>query len=140
METMEDHCSIICKSTNARCKCKARITYDEKPMCLKHYNTIKSKDTCSICLEPLHAVMKLDCGHFFHKACITRWGQTNETCPLCRVDMSPKILVQVNKSYLEAMGYMIFSLPNNERQQVLLEVENAVASRYMPRLTQAFAN
>ena len=36
--------------------------------------------TCAICYEP--GEYQLDCGHIFHKSCITQWKK--KTCPLCR--------------------------------------------------------
>ena len=49
------------------------------------------EDNCSICQEtlkdPLKAVFKLDCGHFFHNNCLDDYctkKYPNTTCPLCR--------------------------------------------------------
>ena len=49
---------------------------------------------CSICTEevPLMCftynnpidLFTTSCGHHFHKSCISRWCQTNNTCPNCR--------------------------------------------------------
>ena len=53
-------------------------------------------EDCAICREGLNSmgyVVRLNCGHFFHAACIRRWqnaGESNgyqlpgKTCPLCR--------------------------------------------------------
>ena len=49
---------------------------------------------CSICTEEV-AIMcftynnpidlfRTSCGHQFHKSCISRWCQINNTCPICR--------------------------------------------------------
>ena len=57
-----------------------------------------SSDECSICLEPLPAepsaaVVKLACGHLFHRSCVQkmrRFGvETAQTCPLCRAPLPP---------------------------------------------------
>lgn len=48
---------------------------------------------CSICtMNHEHGTMlKLDCGHEFHKACLLQWYRTGRSngkkCPLCRQDM-----------------------------------------------------
>lgn len=42
---------------------------------------------CAICLveaEPEERNFKLSCSHQFHSACIFRWLQQNEKCPICR--------------------------------------------------------
>lgn len=32
-------------------------------------------------------IMKLPCGHFFHPNCITKWMNTQKTCPTCRKEV-----------------------------------------------------
>ncbi|NBX48588.1 hypothetical protein EBT25_01380 [bacterium] len=40
---------------------------------------------CPVCYESLTTgVYKTPCGHAFHKKCMTRWTETNNTCPMCR--------------------------------------------------------
>ena len=50
--------------------------------------TVSSRrDDCPICLTSLfHTEVRTLCGghHCFHRACIDRWIQTENTCPLCR--------------------------------------------------------
>jgi len=43
-------------------------------------------DKCAICIESQHenTHMRLDCGHCFHKTCITGWFKRSKTCPMCR--------------------------------------------------------
>jgi hypothetical protein len=53
------------------------------------------EDSCCICYHAYNfATMEHEaedpfqlaaCGHVFGAACITRWAQTNKTCPLCRM-------------------------------------------------------
>ena len=41
--------------------------------------------TCIICLEDVYMNKKtLQCGHSFHKRCIKKWIEQNNTCPTCR--------------------------------------------------------
>ena len=48
--------------------------------------------SCSICLNPVRKTRssnELPCGHLFHGNCIKKWeDRGNETCPLCRKNMS----------------------------------------------------
>ena len=48
--------------------------------------------SCSICLNSIRktrSTSELPCGHLYHKKCIQNWEQRgNETCPLCRRNMS----------------------------------------------------
>lgn len=48
--------------------------------------------TCSICLNSIRktrSTIELPCGHLYHKKCISSWeDRGNETCPLCRKNMS----------------------------------------------------
>ena len=48
--------------------------------------------SCAICLNSIRktrSTMELPCGHLYHKKCITGWEERgNDTCPLCRRNMS----------------------------------------------------
>jgi hypothetical protein len=44
--------------------------------------------TCAICLEKCNN--RTDCGHFFHKKCISDWEQISGTCPVCRENTGTK--------------------------------------------------
>ena len=46
-------------------------------------------DKCAICIESQHehSHTRLDCGHCFHKTCITGWFKRSKTCPMCRKTM-----------------------------------------------------
>ncbi|KAF9419684.1 hypothetical protein BGZ76_004223 [Entomortierella beljakovae] len=41
---------------------------------------INACDDCTICLEPMHIVLRLGCGHRFHRHCYSQW---NSKCPNC---------------------------------------------------------
>lgn len=47
---------------------------------------IQSKETCSICLEPLNGevAMSRNCKHRFHRDCLVEWLVRREDCPVCR--------------------------------------------------------
>lgn len=49
---------------------------------------------CALCLENMNYVNVCgvgECGHNFHKECITTWLNKSKTCPLCRVEVGVKI-------------------------------------------------
>tara|TARA_A100001015_G_C15006654_1_gene721016 strand:+ start:904 stop:1419 length:516 start_codon:yes stop_codon:yes gene_type:complete len=46
---------------------------------------------CSICLDVVENndfVKLINCKHIFHKSCIDEWQKINNTCPLCRKNIS----------------------------------------------------
>ena len=46
---------------------------------------LNQRPTCTICLDFLGDNPKeLSCSHKFHLACITRWHNNRQTCPVCR--------------------------------------------------------
>jgi hypothetical protein len=61
---------------------------DRTTRCPTMHAAIDRDATCSICLDPCHDLEtcgRLDCGHSFHKRCITEWfGMKKNSCPNCR--------------------------------------------------------
>ena len=58
------------------------------------------KPTCSICLEEMElkdAVKVKNCGHMFHKNCISEWIELRNTCPLCRSVIKKKFVIYETK-------------------------------------------
>lgn len=47
---------------------------------------VRGKCLCTICTEDdvQLSIQSLECGHSFHKVCLTRWKSLHPTCPLCR--------------------------------------------------------
>lgn len=46
---------------------------------------------CSICMEPIESPnesLTLECRHKYHVNCIKKWKENNESCPLCRDNLS----------------------------------------------------
>jgi len=44
-------------------------------------------EACAICLAPLapaDVVNELDCGHCYHRECLTAWVHVQPNCPSCR--------------------------------------------------------
>lgn len=61
-------------------------TLDIKSKKYENINNIDCKE-CSICYEEFNndsLVSILNCNHFFHTECIKKWGNRNNTCPICR--------------------------------------------------------
>jgi hypothetical protein len=58
--------------------------------------TMEDNQLCSICcvdIEKEANAIRLDCGHFYHKTCISNWFIRKITCPYCRrdyTDYTPK--------------------------------------------------
>lgn len=68
------------------CTCVGDILEEErnKPREIEMVN-IRSKEICSICLEPCKVGVELVCTHKFHKKCIKKWTSENQSCPNCRL-------------------------------------------------------
>lgn len=51
--------------------------------------TKEINESCTICLEEFktnNIMYGLNCNHYFHKRCITKWFKKNINCPNCRED------------------------------------------------------
>jgi hypothetical protein len=46
---------------------------------------------CPICLAPFRrdedGVVRVKCGHLFHRKCLAPWFAGHDTCPLCRAEL-----------------------------------------------------
>ena len=53
-------------------------------------HSIDIKNFCVICLDNYseNDIKKLYCNHIYCKNCINKWLQENNTCPICRIDIS----------------------------------------------------
>jgi hypothetical protein len=47
---------------------------------------------CPICLTETESLIKLACGHSFHKSCFDMWHETNKNCPYCRSPVDKVII------------------------------------------------
>jgi hypothetical protein len=65
---------------------------------------------CSICFEKINKKsISLKCNHIFHKECISKWLQENNSCPLCREKVYNKQIVYANQDeYSSDDSYDIF--------------------------------
>jgi hypothetical protein len=55
-----------------------------------------SNDNCCICLLPYAnfdpPVRIIQCGHVFHRHCLTTWLEQSSTCPMCRVKLFSRMI------------------------------------------------
>ena len=71
---------------NEQCKKAGKWNVNDKWYCSFHIS--KKKEMCSICLNHIIKAQYVNCGHYFHKKCITKWMKINNTCPVCRIQFS----------------------------------------------------
>lgn len=51
---------------------------------------------CDICLENINSgdvIQGLNCNHFFHITCIQRWLVDHRTCPMCRSEVTHRVMI-----------------------------------------------
>ncbi|KAG8186750.1 hypothetical protein JTE90_027650 [Oedothorax gibbosus] len=75
-----------CCSKHAVCPGCSKLLGLRFPGCLGDFCLEDS--SCGICLEETGTFHQLkDCGHLFHRGCLARWTENNDTCPYCRVNL-----------------------------------------------------
>ena len=116
----------ICKGT---CKNGSACSYKAKEdgYCLIHKN-IKKPEECIVCYSNLDKnSVKLECGHSFHKNCITKWLYKSMTCPMCRAEIKQQTLTELNIKIDKTLKV----LEQAERQLFGEENEGCIVHRYM---------
>ena len=70
--------------------CRRKIFEEDKYFCAHHvpinFREVM-EDGCSICRTDglkITELKVLQCGHIWHRECITKWFKTKYSCPLCR--------------------------------------------------------
>lgn len=51
---------------------------------------IRAEEACPVCHEEFVAaekVTEMPCSHCFHRSCLMRWLEKQNTCPLCRLEL-----------------------------------------------------
>ncbi len=74
------------------------------------------ENTCSICLceMSLFEASQIDpCKHSFHTACINRWKQVANSCPMCRSEMGSEIIYNIKINYTKKYINTIRTLIEN---------------------------
>ncbi|KAK4789357.1 hypothetical protein SAY86_020676 [Trapa natans] len=57
---------------------------------------VENNESCTICMEEYESdqeILKIGCSHYFHKECIYKWLRMNESCPLCRCEVTSEIFI-----------------------------------------------
>ena len=100
IESMCNSCKYLYlgpKSMFNRCCCRSRTTAIDitsnisVPITVTKYKSGEEAE-CNICLGEINnkTVVKLQCGHYYHKSCITKWfsqqvgDKLTPSCPSCR--------------------------------------------------------
>tara|TARA_B100000902_G_scaffold341742_1_gene345347 strand:+ start:119 stop:460 length:342 start_codon:yes stop_codon:yes gene_type:complete len=77
---------------------------------------------CPICLDTLEDTSTTSCGHAFHPACLERWLQVNNQCPMCRTSIGPPVVYESEYGY--GSGYSTdrsdFDSDDDEGEEVIL--------------------
>lgn len=69
---------------------------NNREVCQEHNDIILIQtNICNICLDNINENIYMECGHSFHKECISEWLKKNKNCPICR-----KILKNVTNENL----------------------------------------
>ncbi|KAK2986578.1 hypothetical protein RJ640_001707 [Escallonia rubra] len=53
--------------------------------------TVAALGVCTVCMEGFNSCAggkQVPCGHIYHAACITKWLSLQDSCPLCRCQVS----------------------------------------------------
>lgn len=114
---MQDKCCFYYKN-GTKCLFNAKHDLDDHRYCKIHYNYIKSREDCAICLENTPKNKhKLTCGHNFHIGCLAQVIHTQ--CPLCRCEFSTKdMMVIYNDKVIKPIMNEMFSHQNGCRFQI----------------------
>lgn len=101
--------------------------YEGRPLCRVHLNVVKANEECSICLCNMTTPstrIKLHCGHYFHKACLSRCPRIE--CPMCRAPITPVQAYDIfEETRVRPIMLGTFALPT-EVQPIVMDTINAV--------------
>ncbi len=87
------NCKLECYENLNKSQFEKEINYIGLQLENLKYPTLKiaskscSNEQCSICLNTYtipEKIRTLNCGHSFHKRCIDKWLNQNQSCPICR--------------------------------------------------------
>lgn len=58
---------------------------------------LRSHPTCLICRMDMDVAKKLSCGHLFHFKCLKSWIEKHNSCPTCRMEITPTVRNEQNR-------------------------------------------
>lgn len=70
--------------------------------------------TCSICHEKMYEgedYIELECKHSFHKNCLKKWLEIDNTCPICRKILDKSIREEYRRTSINLI-YLTIYFPN----------------------------
>lgn len=114
-------CSFV--TGKGQCPYKSKHVYEGENLCDRHLTCIKSREPCSICLDPMsrsHDRIQLVCGHFFHARCLSHCK--TPMCPYCRHPMEPSDACRVfTKTKIMPLMERVYALDQPHAVMGLLE-------------------
>ncbi|CAL9193161.1 unnamed protein product [Musa hybrid cultivar] len=69
-----------CLSEDAITKCSTEIVYCSSDLIQEDNH---EQDSCTIGIEPLDHLGRLNCKQVFHSSCIAKWLLSKNICPVC---------------------------------------------------------
>jgi hypothetical protein len=83
---------------------------------LQDTNTCTGEIDCTICLDPLlpptqKPLLIKSCNHTFHHACLSRWLEEQNTCPICRALLFKKKEKERPKTMWEELDENAYFIP-----------------------------
>ena len=68
----------------------------------------RSEQECVVCLERIESGRKAPCGHVFHEACLSKWVEQTNACPICRRHVIDEVPLPVyHPSFPVSTPYML---------------------------------
>jgi hypothetical protein len=78
---------------------------------MQESNIIIEADVCSICLEKLeNSIHETECKDSFHISCISQWINQRQTCPICRMHISPVEYLNNSSFIKKTLLFILFLL------------------------------
>nr|XP_022914315.1 E3 ubiquitin-protein ligase rnf8-like [Onthophagus taurus] len=76
---------------------------------------------CAICRELFVKAQTLNCSHSFCKNCIEQWGEKNNRCPICRVEIETMTPTNVLDNFVDVVVETLSEENKNYRKTLLEE-------------------
>ena len=82
---------IVTEPTTPGCASEAEVERRRSALRTITLSERQQEEDCSICLDPHaeRAALIPACNHYFHNACMERWLEEKNACPLCQKIVAP---------------------------------------------------